>query len=51
MKPAIEVIPLVVKVQNLGILDQESKRSAHQLGVVPDHLVENLAMILGELEE
>jgi hypothetical protein len=51
MKLTMEKVTLVVKLQNLGILDQQRERSAHEFGIVSHQVVENLAMFLCEMEE
>src|ERR1700737_4540262 len=48
---ANEVVSLVVKLKNFGIVGQHLERAAHKTGLHMHEVVENLAMVFGEFEE
>lgn len=46
-----EVTPFVIKFQHFRIVYEYTETPTHQTGVVPDHRIEDLAMIVGKVEE
>ena len=47
----VEVVALVVELENLGVLGEDGEVAIHELRVVADQLVEDLAVLFCKVEE